>query len=221
MEIPMQAAEGTNCLDALTRGASRFQRLFETQGEWRIATLGPEGTSSDEAARALASCGPGGGRRELFPTYEEAAEAVITGRADYLVVANAYAAINHFYISERLIVVGAFPFETPPYGVAVDPARARRGSAPELVSHPAPLHLAERWFRHSESKPRFVAARSTSEAAQAVAQGSALACITTEVARRRTGLAFITRTLRIRMLWSVFARQDHASARCLFGEDNE
>ncbi|WP_331106591.1 hypothetical protein [Archangium sp.] len=217
----MEALENTNCLDVLMRGASRLQHVLQTHGEMRIATLGPEGTSSAEAGRALTTCSPGGGHCELFPTYEEAAEAVLGGRADYLLVANAYAHINHFYISDRLIVVGAFPFATPPYGVAVDPTRVRLASTSNLASHPAPLHLAEEWFRHSEHKPRFVTMSSTSEAALAVARGEVSACITTEVARKRTGLAFITRTKRIRMLWSVFTRRNHDAASCLFGEDDE
>jgi bacilysin biosynthesis protein BacA len=68
-----------------------------------IATLGPEGTSSDLCCsyfakyilKACVQC-------ELFASYEDAARSVKGGTSDLLLVANAYNKINEFYISSQL-----------------------------------------------------------------------------------------------------------------------
>ncbi|MFD9992109.1 hypothetical protein ACFWXT_29815, partial [Bacillus cereus] len=88
-----------------------------------VATLGPSGTSSQLAAerligRLVADGIPGTGA-ELFPSYEDAAAAVLGGGADLMVVANAYAGISDFYMNTRLCLAGAFHNRTPLYGIAV------------------------------------------------------------------------------------------------------
>ena len=73
----------------------------------RVATLGPNGTSSYTAAVHFAKTYPSS--ILLFPTYEDAADAVRSAPRDSaLVVANAYASINRFYISHALRPIGAF-----------------------------------------------------------------------------------------------------------------
>ena len=73
----------------------------------KFATLGPNGNSSRHAAEKLASHYPA--QVELFDTYEEAAQTVTDNPENAaLIVANAYARINRFYISHDLYSVGAF-----------------------------------------------------------------------------------------------------------------
>lgn len=217
----LRNAKTVDCFGHLADGTLRFQSLLLTQDEVSIATLGPEGTSSAAAANVFAQSVAGEVVSSLFPTYEEAAISVVEGRADYLIVANAYAGVNRFYISDQLIAASVFPMKTPPYGVAV--AARKRNSSREvsLVSHPAPLHLVEYWFKHSPFSVKMRSANSTGEAADIVASGRADACITTDTARQRAGLVFISPTVSIHMLWTVFVRRDHETAQCLFGVENE
>lgn len=209
-----------SCFDTIPFGTKRLKQILHRQKGASVATLGPEGTSSEYAALAMASHIGRDARCMLFATYEEAAQAVIDRQAEYLVVANAYHNINHFYISDLLVVAGVFPRSTPPYGVAV-----ARGSNLEkkrivLASHPAPSHLIKRWFGPLQ-QPTLLHADSTSIAAKLVVAGTTDACITTDPARRKNDLAFITDTFRIRMIWSIFVRKDHPAAQCLFEERHE
>ena len=83
----------------------------------KLATLGPSRTSSYAAARHFAQDYPAD--IALFPTYEEAADAVRAAPGESaLIVANAYANINRFYISDVLHPIGAFFKDTPAYVVA-------------------------------------------------------------------------------------------------------
>lgn len=79
----------------------------------KLATLGPSRTSSYAAARHFAQDYPAD--IALFPTYEEAADAVRAAPGESaLIVANAYANINRFYISDVLHPIGAFFKDTRP-----------------------------------------------------------------------------------------------------------
>lgn len=203
------------CLDTIKLGTNRLKQILYQQNGAVIATLGPVGTSSECAALAMARHISGDAQCLLFATYEEAAEAVISGQADYLVAANAYQNINHFYISDQLVVAGVFPWPTPPYGVAVPPGSNLVKKKITLASHPAPSHLIKRWFDPLQ-QPKLLHVDSTSAAAHFVVAGTTDACITTDRARQKNGLVFITGTLRIRMIWSIFVRRNHPAADCLF-----
>lgn len=207
-----------NCLDHLVLGISRLQEILKEENIIRIATLGSTDTSSDNAAQSFTQALSCELHTSLHNTYEDAATAVINRQADYLIVANAYTAINRFYISGQLIAAGVFQMKTPPYGMAV---RAQCSDYPaqiRLASHPAPLHLLDRRLQYIPHPTNIFHTRSTSEAAHFVATGQADACITTETARQRNGLAFITKTITINILWTIFVRHNHKIAHCLFRE---
>lgn len=212
---------GATCFDSMQLGTDRLKHILHKHADSAIATLGPKGTSSEQAVHALASQIKGKPSCLLFATYEEAAQAVISQRADYLVVANAYHSINRFYISDHLVVAGVFPQATPPYGVAVRPGTHLDQSQITLASHPAPAHLINRWFDPEHFQVEVQPAHSTSAAALAVANGETDACITTDLAREQNGLVFITDTIRIHMIWSIFVRRGHPAAHCLFEDAHD
>ncbi|MGJ7908014.1 hypothetical protein ACOQFL_16230 [Actinopolyspora sp. H202] len=178
-----------------------------------IATLGPTGTSSEQAARYLRQylSFSWQDRRaraplpiDLYPKYEDAAEAVLGGRSALLLVANAYHAASTFYMAPELAFAGAYCFDTPHYGIA-----SRSGTLPQgeisVASHPAPTPLIDQLLDGTESSAgQVVRVDSTSAAAQAVAAGEIDVALTTAPAAELHGLTFVTRTRTIRMLWSVF-----------------
>ena len=131
----------------------------------RIATLGPEGTSSQAAAQYVANFVGTVEAVQLFPSFEESAETVQKGNADLFVVAHAYSEISRFYMDPEFDLFGVFLHDTPSYGLAI-----RRGQKvvwsekPRIVTHPAPVPLLKYLAPAREFVVEIV--RSTSEAAQ-------------------------------------------------------
>jgi prephenate dehydratase len=172
-----------------------------------ITTLGPAGTSSETAVdRLMTRLTRDGGepaRTVLHPTYESAAGAVVDGAADLLVVANAYAHIDAFYMDPALRLVGAFHHQTPHYGIAVA-SEHTVPAAIRVASHPAPIPLINELLPDQHTVREVVPAASTSAAALAAVSSQVDAALTTLIAAELYGLTFISRTRPIEMLWSVF-----------------
>lgn len=170
-----------------------------------IATLGPAGTSSEQAALYLwADHGRGAPPTvQLYETYEEAGEALRARNASHVVVANAYAGIHSFYMDPALSFAGAFLMDTPPYGIAISPghlvpARAR------IATHPAPVALVGELLPKEYAVGEILFATSTSAAAGQAHRRETDLALTTQPAASAHALKFISRTRPIRMLWSVF-----------------
>jgi hypothetical protein len=173
-----------------------------------VATLGPAGTSSEQAAHHLWQhlAADGDPVIQLYDTYEQAGDAIRTGEASHLVVANAYANVSVFYMDTRLALSCAFIQDTPPYGIA----RRRGGSVPSnprIASHPAPIPLVEQLLPAHFTGREIVRMTSTSASAAAVREGVVDLALTTQPATDRYDLEFISRTRTIRMLWSVFVTE--------------
>lgn len=169
-----------------------------------IGTLGPEGTSSEQAARVLRGRLPGTGRIVLHPTYEQALTALTTGAVSHVVVANAYKEIHQFYMTDAITLSDVFVMDTPLYGIARRQDDAPMPDNPTVVTHPSPQPLIAQLLPPVRGVPQVAAARSTSAAAQAVADHRYDLALTTEPAAARHGLRFISRLRPIRMVWSVF-----------------
>ncbi|WP_051766643.1 type 2 periplasmic-binding domain-containing protein [Saccharothrix syringae] len=170
-----------------------------------VGTLGPAGTSSEQAARHVwhTFAGVGAPDVRLFDTYEEAGDALRSGAVSHVVVASAYANVSDFYMDTRLALAGAFIRDTPMYGIA-----RRRGAAvpprPRIASHPAPLPLVAQLLPDRFTAHETVKVTSTSAAAIAVRDGEVDLALTTQPSAAAYDLEFISRTRTIRMLWSVF-----------------
>jgi hypothetical protein len=180
-----------------------------------VATLGPDGTSSEQAAQFFFSRAVGrpaaDGDLQLYRTYEEAEAAVLDGKATHLVVAAAYAGCNHFYMTNGLVPDHAsnFAMDTPPYLLA---ARARMCLLPDAVrvaTHPAPEEVIDELLSKMTDSFRWykaIAADSTAEAARMVADGEVEVALTTDPACRRFNLTPISLSKVIPMFWLVFVK---------------
>ncbi len=173
---------------------------------WRIATLGPSGTSSEYAAKFISECLKGD--VILYDTYEAAAASLSApDNNDFLLVANAYSGVNRFYISRVLQPVAAFFHDTQPYVLAcLDGTNLDRDDL-KVASHPAPSHLAQ------ELLPgrciQVVPVPSTVRAAELTAEGQCDACITTLPTSERMRLSVVEQGMQcIPMLWTIFVRRD-------------
>jgi prephenate dehydratase len=179
-----------------------------------IATLGPEGTSSENAAAYLwtvrAADIPADIR--LYNTYEEAGEALMAGVTSHLLVANAYSGINEFYMDLRFSLAFAFLHDTPAYGLAA-PAHDTVPCEVRVATHPAPAPLVRELLPARHAVTRIVYTDSTSVAAAKAHKLEIDLALTTQLAAARYNLAFISRTRPIRMLWSAFtARHSHCES---------
>lgn len=174
-----------------------------------VATLGPAGTSSEAAAKYFLSVVNKSGQYSLYPTYEEAFQELVSGKTNFLLVANAYERIDRIYMSHEVHLLLPFIYETPLYGIAKRPGDLLSDNQPlKIATHHAPASLIP-WFLtdfHYDYEVLFV--KSTSEAAIKLKTGEADLCVTTENAAKEYGVTFITKTRPILMLWSVFVRQE-------------
>jgi prephenate dehydratase len=174
-----------------------------------VGTLGPAGTSSERAAeflwRRLAGAGPEP-EVVLYDSYEDAGEALRADEVSHVVVANAYSAVNEFYMDALIALAAVFYLETPPYGIARDVDR-RVPERPTVASHPAPVSLVGQLLPAPYLPGEISLVLSTSAAARAVREREADLALTTEPAADRYGLEFISRTRTIHMVWSVFVAE--------------
>ena len=77
-----------------------------------IATLGPEGSSSQCAAWYLSSLLGVQLEVLLFSTFEQVSEHVESNESCLLLVANAYQRVDDFYMNERMLLLGSFFFSS-------------------------------------------------------------------------------------------------------------
>ncbi|MFE6946453.1 type 2 periplasmic-binding domain-containing protein [Streptomyces chartreusis] len=175
-------------------------------GPSAIGTLGPEGTSSEQAARLLRSRLPGIPPIVLRPTYEQALEDVTAGTVSHVVVANAYRDIHHFYMADEISLASIFVMDTPLYGIARRSDGSPLSNHPSVVTHPSPRPLLDQLIPATYQLSKVATVDSTSQAAQAVAERRYDLALTTEPAASLHGLRFISRLRPIRMVWSVFIR---------------
>lgn len=195
-------------VEALLLYNEEFYRFINQseKGRRKVLTLGDNGTSSYIAAQHFSA------KYQsdilLYPTYEEAAEAIQEDPLNRaLIVANAYAAINRFYISDSLYPVGAFFKDTPPYVLAARSHDALDAESMIVATHPAPRHLIVQVLDNYNISIQDV--DSTHRAAELVAEGKADACLTTQVAAELLGLKTLQTAIpTIPMLWTVFTSKE-------------
>ncbi len=180
-----------------------------------IATLGPEGTSSESAAVHLwAARGRGGPSRvRLLDTYEEAAAELKAGRVSHLLVANAYSGINTFYMDREFSLALAFVYDTPPYGLAT-PCPGSVPHAVSIATHPAAAPLVGELLPARHAVTTILYTDSTSVAAATARRAETDLALTTQPAALVHELEFISRTRPIRMLWSAFTLHSRSEDPC-------
>src|SRR5262245_59419281 len=98
--------EYSNRIDPAHALGAIARQLCHNPPRQKVATLGPQGTSSELAAKFLLANLPDevADRMgvELFESFEAAAESVLAGSSSLLLVANAYEHINRFYMNGKL-----------------------------------------------------------------------------------------------------------------------
>jgi prephenate decarboxylase len=185
-----------------------FFNYLNTLSKIEIATLGPRGTSSEATGIYLLSLiNKENTECCVYPSYEGAMESVISGKADLLLMANAYYKIDQVYMCPKLKLLTAFEYQTPYYGLAKKIGyQLPEKRSLKLATHHAPLSLLSQFIDNEKINYEVTLVESTSTAALSTQQGDFDLCITNLNSVQAYGLEFISKTLPIVMLWSVFGR---------------
>jgi bacilysin biosynthesis protein BacA len=185
--------------------------ISRARGRIRIASIGPTGTSADDALAELTRCLPAESasllRVELCSSFEVALTQVLEGAADYALVPSAYRDATAFHWNPLLELACVFVHRTPDYGLAVMPNMqflergglvvAAMPEVQEIYDQLAPEHLAGR--------PReFRIASSTSDAAAIVGDGAADIAVCNEHGRREHELAWVSKRQGAEIVWMLF-----------------
>ncbi len=122
-----------------------------------VATLGPEGSSSQYAAQYLSRLIGVPLEVLLFRTFEQASEHVESNESCLLLVANAYQRVDNFYMNERTLLLWVRFFCPPPpayYLACKDISnltfKILSKNTISIASHHAPLSRLDGLIRSSE-----------------------------------------------------------------------
>ncbi|MEC0952047.1 MULTISPECIES: bacilysin biosynthesis protein BacA [Bacillus] len=175
-----------------------------------INTLGPEGTSSEYAAKNFITnftlLQGVNSKLSLHDTFESCIEKTLQSPLEYTIVPHAYDGIKHFYMRPDLQLLQIFRCDTPMYGLAVRPGFKYTDDMLEqavIVSHPSPINLIKYFTRKDVT---FDLVNSTSAAAKRVKDGLSDIALTNELARQKYGLHFVKTFKSIPMSWSLFGK---------------
>ncbi|CUB24657.1 bacilysin biosynthesis protein BacA [Bacillus amyloliquefaciens] len=175
-----------------------------------INTLGPEGTSSEYAAKNFIAnftlLQGVNSKLSLHDTFESCIEKTLQSPLEYTIVPHAYDGIKHFYMRPDLQLLQIFRCDTPMYGLAVRPGFEYTDDMLDkavIVSHPSPINLIKYFTRKDVT---FDLVNSTSAAAKRVKDGLSDIALTNELARQKYGLHFVKTFKSIPMSWSLFGK---------------
>jgi bacilysin biosynthesis protein BacA len=180
-----------------------------------VGTLGPSGTSSEEALNYIKQQIQAKQINisvKLFDNFLALREALQNNQVDLALVPHAYDKINEFYMEPNFDLGFIFVYPTPVYGLAKKKDREIKFTGSKVVTHPAPLPLLSQLLPgHSQQEITVELANSTSAAAQQVHQGLADLAITNEKARQSYDLEFVATYGTIPMSWSVFYKKPNVA----------
>jgi hypothetical protein len=172
-----------------------------------VATLGPEGTSSETAVNFLS--GLTGVHPLLLDTFDEVLDAVVSGRSDAALVPSAYNGVKKFHWHKDLRLMGFFPLPTPEYGIAAPahyvPPADRQGirvasmwQVRRIFHDVAPESLVDQDID-------WIDADSTQHAAEIAAAGKADVAVTNLHGMSRHDLKWLKVRPGVDIVWMLFA----------------
>ncbi|MDJ0461618.1 hypothetical protein [Streptomyces sp. H27-C3] len=200
-------------------------RWSDLTGRWAeqpgttLGTLGPDGTSSQLAARFLAR--QHGLSVELFDTFDEVLAQLVGRKVDFALVPSAYQGLTRFHWHRDLRLRAFFPQATPEYGIAAPAAAAAEAGTGDGSASNGPVTVAAMWEVrriYAEVVPaalrdrevRWVDAASTQHAAEIVAAGGAELAVTNAPGVRLHGLRWVATRPGAEILWTLFGHAEAA-----------
>lgn len=139
-----------------------------------ISTLGPAGTCSEYAAEFFMNKNKFIGKVSLYPTFEEAVEALKGSNANYTIIPSAYQNLAEIIFQglDFIEITEVFKLETPNLVIA---GTSGKKEIKKVATHSSPSTLAKRYFPDVQ----LVLAKSNSNAAEMLLADEVDACVTT------------------------------------------
>ncbi|MCL2151409.1 MAG: hypothetical protein FWH57_00365 [Oscillospiraceae bacterium] len=188
-------------------------KYIEKKNSVTMATLGPRGTTSSEAAMAfkkyieqrnhLANL-----KIDLYDSFELALDEVHKRNADFILLPNAYGKMTSFYWDTSIELGFVFTNETPEYGIAImDKRKLLNKSTLTISTCKAVEHLLQELMDTTEFRDRdfeIVEASSTTKSLALLEEGKVDLTLTNDTSLKNSKAYFISITKQTDVLWSVF-----------------
>lgn len=170
-----------------------------------IATLGPHGTCSEQAAHHFAE--KFNGVVVLRDTFEDAVDMTLNGDSSFAIVPAAYPGIADIFFDNiaRLSVHQLFLHPTPDFVFACHKNFSYPGGAIKIITHPAPLILCRQVAEIFNVEVSTALALSNATAAMKIASGEFSHGITNSASADRYGLKILVNFGSVHMAWLAFA----------------
>lgn len=167
-----------------------------------VATLGPEGTCSENAAQYYINNNHYRGNIELYSTFEEAIETLKAGISDFVIVPSAYRKLADIIFDGRNIIeiADVFILITPGF-VAVIMNELTK--IKKVAAHSSPANLASECFPYAQ----LIISNSNSHSANMLVSGEVDACITTKKCIELSSVKIIRDFGEISMSWNVIKKK--------------
>lgn len=181
-----------------------FERIIEEsrkiQNIIKIATLGPEGTCSENAAKNFISKKELNAEIILKDSFQACLTALDKKEADIAIVPSAFEKLNEliFRNLNKIKITESFVLNTPALVIAKNNAKEIK----KVACHPAPFILIDNIF----PKDKIIFTSSNSISAIKTANKEVDACLTTEIAAKKNNLKLIKNFGEVPMSWNVFER---------------
>ena len=181
--------------------------------ECEIVTMGPQGTTSSEAAKyfrnyAINELGAVNMNISLYDTFEIALQELKRGKADFIILPNAYGKMTNFYWDNSLELIFTFIITTPDYGIAAfDVNEVNKKDRISISTCKAVEHLIDKMLEDINMKDKnyeIVEAYSTTKALRLLEEGKVDLALTNNSSLEGSKASFVTPTMHTEVLWSVF-----------------
>lgn len=181
--------------------------------ECKIVTMGPQGTTSSQAARyfqnyAINELGADSMKISLYDTFEIALKELKGGDPDFIILPNAYNKMTNFYWDNKLELMFTFIIQTPEYGIAaLDMDTVSEKQKISIATCKAVEHLvSDMWneLNLQDKEYTIVEAYSTTKSLMLLEEGRVDFALTNNSSMENSNAFFVTQTIHTEVLWSVF-----------------
>ena len=178
-----------------------------------LVTLGPDGTTSSEAAKVFKRYIEGRDSLAdltilLHDSFELALEEIHKKSADFILLPNAYGKMTHFYWDTTIELGFVFTNRTPVYGIAAMDANDLSAKSTVLIATcKAVEHLLQELMETTvfkDKKYSIVEANSTTKSLMLLEEGKVDLALTNDTSLKSGKVSIISKTKQTDVLWSIF-----------------
>ena len=178
----------------------------------KLCTLGPEGTTSSEAAiffkRYINKILNIDFELVFMNNFEDVHKSLLNEKVDLILIPNPYENITKIYWDENTECVYSFFLDTPEYGL-VQSNKIKDDEKLIIASGPAVDSFINKLLPYNSIKQEYevYSVNSTYEAAKAVSENKVHYGVTNSISASIYNLPFVGQTLQAKVLWTIFKKK--------------